>query len=72
MIAEPLPSYHPAPSKPRLRLPRGACDAHVLGPRSRFPFAKGRTFTPADAPKERLFALHASTRSASAGRGSTS
>jgi 2-pyrone-4,6-dicarboxylate lactonase len=60
MIAEPLPSYHPAPSKPRLRLPRGACDAHahVLGPRSRFPFAKGRTFTPADAPKERRFALH--------------
>ena len=60
MIAEPLPSYHPAPSRPRLRLPAGACDAHahVLGPHSRFPFAKARTFTPADAPKERLFALH--------------
>jgi 2-pyrone-4,6-dicarboxylate lactonase len=60
MISEPLPSYHPAPSRPRLRLPPGACDAHahVLGPRTRFPFAKGRTFTPADAPKERLFALH--------------
>lgn len=60
MIAEPLPSYHPAPSRPRLRLPALACDAHahVLGPRTRFPFAKGRTFTPADAPKERLFALH--------------
>jgi 2-pyrone-4,6-dicarboxylate lactonase len=60
MIAEPLPSYHPAPSRPRLRLPALACDAHahVLGPRARFPFAKGRTFTPADAPKERLFALH--------------
>ncbi len=60
MIAEPLPSYHPAPSRPRLRLPALACDAHahVLGPRARFPFAKGRSFTPADAPKERLFALH--------------
>lgn len=60
MIAEPLPSYHPAPSRPRLRLPALACDAHahVLGPRTRFPFAKGRTSTPADAPKERLFALH--------------
>jgi len=60
MIAEPLPSYHPAPSRPRLRLPAFACDAHahVLGPRTRFPFAKGRTLTPADAPKERLFALH--------------
>lgn len=60
MIPEQLPSWHPAPSRPRLRLPRGACDAHahVLGPRSRFPFARRRTFTPADAPKERLFALH--------------
>jgi 2-pyrone-4,6-dicarboxylate lactonase len=60
MIAEPLPSYHPAPSRPRLRLPALACDshAHVLGPRTRFPFAKGRSATPADAPKERLFALH--------------
>lgn len=60
MNADPLPSWHPAPSRPRLRLPAGACDAHahVLGPRARFPFAKGRSFTPADAPKERLFALH--------------
>lgn len=60
MIVEPLPSYHPAPSRPRLRLPALACDsqAHVLGPRSRFPFAKSRGFTPAEAPKERLFALH--------------
>ena len=61
MIAEPQPSFHPAPSRPRLRLPAGACDAHVhvFGPRARFPFAKVRAFTPADAPKERLFALHA-------------
>jgi 2-pyrone-4,6-dicarboxylate lactonase len=47
-------------SKPRLRLPRGACDAHfhVFGPQARFPFAANRTYTPADAPKEQLFALH--------------
>jgi len=61
MLAEPQPSFHPAPSRPRLRLPDGACDAHahVFGPRTRFPFAKRRAFTPADAPKEKLFALHA-------------
>lgn len=54
------PSYHPAPRKPRLRLPPGACDAHchVFGPREKFPFAAERSFTPADAPKEKLFALH--------------
>lgn len=32
---------------------------HVYGPQSRFPFAADRTFTPGDAPKEALFALHA-------------
>jgi len=60
-MAEPQPSFHPAPKKPALRLPAGACDAHVhvFGPRRRFPFAEDRTFTPADAPKEKLFALHA-------------
>jgi 2-pyrone-4,6-dicarboxylate lactonase len=41
-------------------LPPGACDAHVhvFGPRRRFPFADGRRYTPSDAPKEALFALH--------------
>jgi 2-pyrone-4,6-dicarboxylate lactonase len=54
------PSYVASPSKPKLKLPPGACDAHVhvFGPRARFPFADGRTFTPSDAPKEKLFALH--------------
>jgi 2-pyrone-4,6-dicarboxylate lactonase len=48
------------PSKPKLRLPPGACDAHVhvFGPRKRFPFAAERDYTPSDAPKEMLFALH--------------
>jgi 2-pyrone-4,6-dicarboxylate lactonase len=54
------PTRFAAPSKPRLKLPRGACDAHVhvFGPRARFPFSEGRSFTPSDAPKEKLFALH--------------
>jgi 2-pyrone-4,6-dicarboxylate lactonase len=54
------PTWIAAPSKPKLKLPPGACDAHVhvFGPRARFPFAEGRSFTPSDAPKERLFALH--------------
>ncbi len=54
-------SFHASPSKPRLELPPGACDTHfhVFGPRSRFPFAPERTYTPSgDAPKETLFALH--------------
>jgi 2-pyrone-4,6-dicarboxylate lactonase len=32
---------------------------HVFGPHNVFPFAENRPFTPADAPKEKLFALHA-------------
>jgi 2-pyrone-4,6-dicarboxylate lactonase len=57
----PKPSYHPSPSAPKLKLPALACDAHfhVFGPHAVFPFAEGRPFTPADAPKETLFALHA-------------
>ena len=51
-------SWTDMPSKPRLKLPRGACDAHVhvFGPRARFPF--GGHYTPSDAPKETLFARH--------------
>ncbi|MBO9651794.1 MAG: amidohydrolase family protein [Variovorax sp.] len=57
---QPALTYNPNPSAPRLRLPAGACDAHVhvFGPAARFPFAKDRSFTPGDAPKEALFALH--------------
>jgi 2-pyrone-4,6-dicarboxylate lactonase len=60
-VAEPRPSFLASPSHPKLRLPAGACDAHVhvFGPSKVFPFAEGRPFTPADAPKEQLFALHA-------------
>jgi predicted TIM-barrel fold metal-dependent hydrolase len=45
---------------PAFRLPDGACDAHchVFGPAEKFPYAPGRRYTPADAPKETLVALH--------------
>jgi hypothetical protein len=61
---DPIPSFHPSPSRPKLKLPPGACDTHVhvFGPSKVFPFAEGRPFTPADAPKEKLFALHAMPR----------
>jgi 2-pyrone-4,6-dicarboxylate lactonase len=54
------PYWMSTPSKPNLKLPVGACDAHVhvFGPRKRFPFAEGRRYTPSDAPKELLFKLH--------------
>lgn len=55
-----LLTFNPAPSRPQFSLPPGACDSHVhvFGPASRFPFAQRRNFTPADAPREKLFALH--------------
>jgi len=56
----PTLTFNPRPSRPRLQLPVGACDSHVhvFGPAARFAFAATRSFTPADAPKETLFALH--------------
>jgi 2-pyrone-4,6-dicarboxylate lactonase len=46
--------------RPRFQLPPGACDAHchVFGPATRFPYAPNRRYTPPDAPKEKLRALH--------------
>lgn len=48
------------PSRPSFRLPPGSWDTHVhvYGPAARFPFAPERTYTPEDAPAERLEALH--------------
>ena len=59
MSSENLP-FHPNPSRPRLQLPKGACDAHchVFGPAAQFPFAPTRTYTPVDAPWEKLEELH--------------
>jgi predicted TIM-barrel fold metal-dependent hydrolase len=46
--------------KPQFQLPPGATDAHchVFGPGSVFPYAPNRRYTPEDAPKEDLAALH--------------
>ena len=58
--AEPVLTFNPQPSKPRLKLPALSCDTHVhvFGPAARFPFSPARHITPVDAPKETLFALH--------------
>ncbi|RAI43943.1 amidohydrolase family protein [Rhodoplanes roseus] len=54
------PPPDPNPRQPRYVPPPGACDAHfhVFGPGDVFPYAPKRPFTPHDAPKERLLALH--------------
>ncbi|MEQ9811136.1 MAG: amidohydrolase family protein [Azospirillaceae bacterium] len=52
--------YVTDPKRPATRLPPGACDAHchVFGPAAEFPYAPGSTYTPVDAGKQTLFALH--------------
>ena len=51
--------WHPNPSKPTFKLPKGAVDAHchVFGPGNVFPFAPERKYTPCDASKDQLWAL---------------
>ncbi|MGB3070416.1 MAG: amidohydrolase family protein [Ottowia sp.] len=55
-----MQTYSDTPRTPALVLPAGACDSHVhvFGPRARFPYASAGKSTPAEAPKEKLFALH--------------
>ena len=60
-MADPAPAFKANPRKPRLALPKGACDTHfhIVGPPERFPYAAARSYTPASAaPKEALLALH--------------
>lgn len=59
-LQTPVQTYLAQPSRPTLSLPSGACDAHVhvFGPADQFPYAAGRNFTPVDAPRETLYALH--------------
>src|SRR5882672_4760269 len=55
-------SFNPAPGKPKIPFPKGACDTHfhAVGPLDRFPLSKQASYTPDhDAPKETLFGLHA-------------
>jgi 2-pyrone-4,6-dicarboxylate lactonase len=59
--AEPTcPPPDPNPTPPKIKLPPLSCDSHfhIFGPGKIFPYAPERTFTPPDAPKEKLFALH--------------
>ena len=51
--------YHPKPSDPVFRLPKGAVDAHchVFGPAAEFPFSTERKYTPCDAGKDELWKL---------------
>jgi 2-pyrone-4,6-dicarboxylate lactonase len=53
-------TYLDQPRPPKLVLPANACDSHVhvFGPMSRFAYSPLRKNTPAEAPKEKLFALH--------------
>ncbi len=46
-------------STPASPAPPGACDchAHIFGPASRFPFADGRDYTPADASRDEYLAM---------------
>ena len=64
MNADPptLPPPHPDPHPPRLFTPPpGSCDAHchLFGPADRFPYAKARPYTPADAGLEAYRLLQA-------------
>ena len=54
------PPPDPVPKKPKFMLPERACDAHchVFGPAWKFPYAADRAYTPPDAPKETLAAMH--------------
>jgi 2-pyrone-4,6-dicarboxylate lactonase len=60
-LSEAQPSFHPSPARPGFRLPAGACDTHVhvFGPTRLFPYAPDAPFRPHEAPKEKLFAMHA-------------
>ncbi len=59
-LETPIQTYLPKPSDAQIRLPANACDSHVhvFGPVTRFPYAASRSFTPVEASKEKLFALH--------------
>lgn len=54
----------PNPHVPQYIVPALACDAHchVFGPAATFPYAPSRAYTPQDAPRDRLAALHAVLR----------
>jgi predicted TIM-barrel fold metal-dependent hydrolase len=60
-MTKPIAGPDPKPVKPQYTPPPGACDSHchIFGPAAKFPYAPERRYTPPDAPKEKLRALHA-------------
>ncbi len=60
MAAKLIAGPDPNPIKPSVQLPPGACDAHchVFGPGDKFPYHPDRAYTPPDAGRETLRALH--------------
>ena len=55
-----IQTYLTTPSKPNFQLPHLSCDSHchIFGPAKQFPYLETRSFTPVDAGKDKLFALH--------------
>ena len=55
-----IQTYLSSPRKPAFKLPPKSCDAHchIFGPSNQFPYSESRSFTPVDAGKNQLFALH--------------
>ena len=49
----------PHPRRPAFRAPAGTvdCHAHVFGPRSRYPYAPERSYTPVESPLEQYVAM---------------
>ncbi|MFA5665040.1 amidohydrolase family protein [Castellaniella sp.] len=54
-----IPGPMDEPSRPRLRLPAGSCDAHahIFGPAGRFPYSRTRDYTPHDVSRVRYASL---------------
>ena len=52
--------WYAGPSRPTFKVPPGSVDAHchVFGPADVYPFAPERKYSPCDASKAQLFALH--------------
>jgi len=55
-----IQTYLTNPRKPDFVLPPKSCDAHchIFGPSNQFSYLQERSWTPVDAGKEDLFALH--------------
>lgn len=59
-MAKPCMPPDPNTRKPDFKMPPKSCDAHchVFGPALKFPYSADTTYTPPDAPREKLKQLH--------------